>query len=125
MEWHEGANDYRASDRSVVVLRVGRLPDCSDCYSNWTWDLPFLSCRERDGRAPNCQANWSAGRGQSGVSADGAIDFGKYGRPVVVGKTITQIETLVGDLIMAREKKGSRTLGNPGDLNQSTEESNE
>lgn len=41
------------------------------------------------------------------VQPDGTIDLGKYGRPVVVGKTLPQIEALASDLIKAQEKQGT------------------
>jgi protein involved in polysaccharide export with SLBB domain len=37
------------------------------------------------------------------VQPDGTIDLGKYGRPVVVGKTLAQIEVQVREIIRARE----------------------
>ena len=54
------------------------------------------------------------------VQTDGAIDLGKYGRPVVVGKTVPQIETLVQDIIKDQEKKAIgltvRLVGKPSDV---------
>jgi polysaccharide biosynthesis/export protein len=54
------------------------------------------------------------------VLPDGTIDLGKYGRPIVVGKTIPQVETLVWDLIKALEKQGTavsvRLVGRPSSV---------
>jgi polysaccharide export outer membrane protein len=38
------------------------------------------------------------------VMPDGTIDLGKYGRPVVAGKTLPQIEVVVRDVIKVKEK---------------------
>ena len=38
------------------------------------------------------------------VQPDGTIDLGKYGRPVVVGKTLPQVEAQIKDIIAAGEK---------------------
>jgi polysaccharide export outer membrane protein len=39
------------------------------------------------------------------VLPDGVIELGEYGRPVVAGKTVPQIETEVKELVKAKEKK--------------------
>jgi len=38
------------------------------------------------------------------VLADGTIDLGKYGRPVVAGRTVPEIETIVQEAVRAKEK---------------------
>jgi protein involved in polysaccharide export with SLBB domain len=39
------------------------------------------------------------------ILPDGAIELGEYGRPVVAGKTVPQIEADVRELVRAKEKK--------------------
>jgi protein involved in polysaccharide export with SLBB domain len=52
------------------------------------------------------------------VQPDGTIDLGKYGRPVVAGKTLADVEGLVREAIKAREKTPTavtvRLLSRPG-----------
>ena len=52
------------------------------------------------------------------VQPDGSIDLGQYGRPVVAGKTLPDIEVIVRDAINAKEKKTVpvtvRLLARPG-----------
>lgn len=52
------------------------------------------------------------------VQPDGTIDLGQYGRPVVAGKTIPDVEAVVKDAIKAKEKKDTpvtvRLLARPG-----------
>lgn len=52
------------------------------------------------------------------VQPDGTIDLGQYGRPVVAGKTLPEIETVVRDAIKAKEKNPVaitvRLLARPG-----------
>lgn len=53
------------------------------------------------------------------VQPDGTIDLGVYGRPVVAGKTLAQIEVLIKDVIKAHDKGKDfpvtvRLLGRPG-----------
>jgi polysaccharide biosynthesis/export protein len=52
------------------------------------------------------------------VQPDGTIDLGKYGRPVVAGKTLPEVETVVRDAIKAKEKDALavtvRLLARPG-----------
>ncbi|MBA4189236.1 MAG: hypothetical protein C0467_14665 [Planctomycetaceae bacterium] len=52
------------------------------------------------------------------VQPDGTIDLGHYGRPVVAGKTLPQIEELVRTLILAKQKDPVaitiRLLARPG-----------
>ena len=39
------------------------------------------------------------------VEPDGTIDLGQYGRPVVAGKTLAQVETQIREIIKAHEKQ--------------------
>jgi protein involved in polysaccharide export with SLBB domain len=52
------------------------------------------------------------------VEPDGTIDLGPYGRPVVAGKTLAQIEAQIRDIVKAREKQAVpltvRLIGQPG-----------
>lgn len=53
------------------------------------------------------------------VQLDGSIDLGVYGRPVVAGKTLAQVETQIKDVIKARDKGKDlpvtvRLIGRPG-----------
>lgn len=52
------------------------------------------------------------------VQPDGTIDLGQYGRPVVAGKTLPDIEGIVKDALKAKEKKDVpvtvRLLAKPG-----------
>src|SRR5262245_40007719 len=52
------------------------------------------------------------------VHADGSIDLGQYGRPVVAGKTLPEVEVQVRDIIKAKEKDTIpitvRLLARPG-----------
>ena len=54
------------------------------------------------------------------VQANGTIDLGKYGRPLVAGKTLPQVEAQVRDLIKEQEKQGGgvtvRLVGKPSSL---------
>jgi protein involved in polysaccharide export with SLBB domain len=54
------------------------------------------------------------------VQPDGAIDLGKYGRPVVVGKTVQQLEVQIAELIRDQEKRpisiSVRLVGKPSDV---------
>jgi protein involved in polysaccharide export with SLBB domain len=54
------------------------------------------------------------------VQPDGTIDLGKYGRPVVAGKTLAEIEGIVRDVIKAKEKTPTtftvRLLAKPGNV---------
>jgi polysaccharide export outer membrane protein len=54
------------------------------------------------------------------VQPDGTIDLGVYGRPVVAGKTLAEVEVLVRELIKAKEKKEIaitvRLLARPGEV---------
>src|SRR5262245_12916206 len=54
------------------------------------------------------------------VQPDGTIDLGKYGRPVVAGKTLPEVEGVVRDAIKAKEKKPIavtvRLLSRPGNV---------
>jgi protein involved in polysaccharide export with SLBB domain len=54
------------------------------------------------------------------VQPDGTIDLGVYGRPVVAGKTLAQVEAEVRGLITAKEKQGGaitvRLLARPGEV---------
>ncbi|MFO0850531.1 MAG: polysaccharide biosynthesis/export family protein [Gemmataceae bacterium] len=49
--------------------------------------------------------------GDQTVLPDGTIDLGRYGRPVVAGKTVPQIEAEVQQLISARLKKEEQEFG--------------
>lgn len=42
------------------------------------------------------------------VQPDGTIDLGQYGRPVVAGRTLAQIEVQVRDVIHAHDKKDAK-----------------
>lgn len=52
------------------------------------------------------------------VQPDGTIDLGQYGRPVVAGRSLPQVETIVRDAIKAKEKNAGaitvRLLAKPG-----------
>ncbi len=52
------------------------------------------------------------------VQPDGTIDLGQYGRPVVAGKTLPEVEAVVRDVIKAKEKNAVpvtvRLLARPG-----------
>ena len=53
------------------------------------------------------------------VQPDGTIDLGVYGRPVVAGKTLAQVEVQLKDVIKARDKGKDfavtvRLIGRPG-----------
>jgi len=52
------------------------------------------------------------------VQPDGTIDLGQYGRPVVAGKTLPEVEALVRETIRAKEKNAVaitvRLLSRPG-----------
>ncbi|AMV25374.1 SLBB domain protein [Gemmata sp. SH-PL17] len=52
------------------------------------------------------------------VQPDGTIDLGQYGRPVVAGKTLPEVEAVVRDTVAAKEKKAVpmtvRLLARPG-----------
>jgi protein involved in polysaccharide export with SLBB domain len=52
------------------------------------------------------------------VQPDGTIDLGKYGRPVVAGKTLADVEVIVRDALRAKEKTAPavtvRLLAKPG-----------
>jgi protein involved in polysaccharide export with SLBB domain len=54
------------------------------------------------------------------VQPDGTIDLGKYGRPIVVGKTLPQLEAQVREIIQAQEPKfagvTARLVGKPGSV---------
>lgn len=55
------------------------------------------------------------------VQPDGTIDLGVYGRPVVAGKTLAQIEVQIKEVIAARDKGKDfpvtiRLIGRPGKL---------
>ncbi len=54
------------------------------------------------------------------VQPDGTIDLGQYGRPVVVGKSLPEVETIVRSLIKAKEKNTIpvtvRLLTRPGEV---------
>lgn len=54
------------------------------------------------------------------VHPDGTIDLGKYGRPLVAGKTLAEIEGIVRDQIKAKEKEPAavtvRLLARPGEV---------
>ena len=54
------------------------------------------------------------------VQPDGTIDLGKYGRPVVAGKTLADIEVIVREAIKAKEKNvipvTVRQLTRPGEV---------
>ena len=54
------------------------------------------------------------------VQPDGTIDLGVYGRPVVVGKTLAEVEVLVRELIKAKEKNAIavtvRLISRPGEV---------
>ena len=54
------------------------------------------------------------------VQPDGTIDLGVYGRPVVAGRTLAEVEGMVRDLINAKEKKTIpvtvRLLARPGEV---------
>ncbi len=54
------------------------------------------------------------------VQPDGSIDLGQYGRPVVAGKTLPQIEVQVRDLIKTKQKDAVavtvRLLSRPGNV---------
>ncbi len=54
------------------------------------------------------------------VQPDGSIDLGQYGRPVVTGKTLPEVESLVRDLIKSKEKAAGaitvRLLARPGEV---------
>ncbi len=38
------------------------------------------------------------------VQPDGTIDLGQYGRPLVAGKNLSEVESIVRDRIKAKEK---------------------
>jgi protein involved in polysaccharide export with SLBB domain len=52
------------------------------------------------------------------VQPDGTIDLGKYGRPLVAGKTLAQIEVQIRELVKTQEKQAIpltvRLIGRPG-----------
>lgn len=52
------------------------------------------------------------------VEPDGTIDLGLYGRPIVAGKTLAQVEAQVREIVKAREKQAVpltvRLIGQPG-----------
>ena len=52
------------------------------------------------------------------VQPDGTVDLGKYGRPVVAGETLPEVEVVVRDAIKAKEKNAIaitvRLLSRPG-----------
>src|SRR5207237_2477309 len=52
------------------------------------------------------------------VQPDGTIDLGQYGRPVVAGKTLPEVEALVREIIRGKEKNAVaitvRLLARPG-----------
>jgi protein involved in polysaccharide export with SLBB domain len=54
------------------------------------------------------------------VQPDGTIDLGKYGRPVVAGKTLADVEVVVREQIKAKEKNPIavtvRLLSRPGEV---------
>lgn len=54
------------------------------------------------------------------VQPDGTIDLGQFGRPVVAGRTLAQIETVVRDSIKAKAKDAPavtvRLLSRPGNV---------
>jgi protein involved in polysaccharide export with SLBB domain len=54
------------------------------------------------------------------VQPDGTIDLGKYGRPVVAGKTLPEVEQIVVEAIKAKEKNTIaitvRLLARPGNV---------
>jgi protein involved in polysaccharide export with SLBB domain len=54
------------------------------------------------------------------VQPDGTIDLGQYGRPLVAGKTLAEIEIIVRDKIKAKEKDAVavtvRLLSRPGEV---------
>lgn len=52
--------------------------------------------------------------GDQTVLPDGTIDLGRFGRPVVAGKAIPQIETEVQQLISAKLKKDEQESGTVG-----------
>ncbi len=45
------------------------------------------------------------------VQQDGTIDLGKYGRPVVAGKSLAEVEVLVRDAVRAKEKDLDKDKG--------------
>jgi protein involved in polysaccharide export with SLBB domain len=54
------------------------------------------------------------------VQPDGTIDLGKYGRPVVAGKTVPEVEGIVREAVKAKEKNPIaltvRLLARPGNV---------
>jgi polysaccharide export outer membrane protein len=54
------------------------------------------------------------------VQPDGTIDLGKYGRPLVVGKTLAQVEAQIAEIIKGKEKETSaitvRLVGKPNSV---------
>jgi polysaccharide export outer membrane protein len=45
------------------------------------------------------------------VQPDGTIDLGKYGRPLVVGKTLSQLEEQISGIIKGKEKDKDKETG--------------
>jgi polysaccharide biosynthesis/export protein len=54
------------------------------------------------------------------VQPDGTIDLGKYGRPLVAGRTLPQVEVQVRELIASQDKQAGgftvRLVGRPGSV---------